>query len=61
MEKGVKDEVNREEAIKLFLQALEAKPEGLTPMSVNSGPKLAQEIIDGADVLMAYILEGRKP
>lgn len=49
---------NRQAALELFIEALKAKPEIVT--SGGNGLSAGKVLIDGAETIMSYILEGKK-
>lgn len=53
-----REDSNRLAALELFIEALQAKPDIVNGR--GTGLAAAKELVDGAEVLMAYILEGKK-
>jgi hypothetical protein len=48
----------RQAALELFIEALKAKPDIFS--GKGSGLAAAKELVDGAEIIMSYILEGKK-
>jgi hypothetical protein len=53
--------IEREMALELFIKALEAKPDLVYCPTQRDGTLAAIDLIKGADKLIEYIREGKKP